>query len=115
MDRVLGKLWIGSESDLASPLGALGFVAVLDLRDGRPPVQHEGVVFRRVANRDGDAWTRDQVEKALDFVGEHVRRGKVLVACAAGMSRSASMAIGFLVRSGWDVVEAHERVRQGRA
>ena len=94
MDRVLDRLWIGEEKDLSSPLGVLGFVAVLDLRDGRQAVEHDGVVFHHVQNRDGDPWTRKQVEAALEFVTEYVKKGKVLVACAAGMSRSASVVIG---------------------
>ena len=112
MNRVLDRLWIGDTADFRSPLKALGFVAALDLRDGEGSPSE--VALWRVGNRDGDAWSPKQVKDALDFVAEHIRRGRVLIACAAGMSRSASMVIGFLVRSGWSEGEAFEAVRQVR-
>lgn len=114
MDRVLARLWIGETKDFGAPLRALGFAGVLDLRDGvtKP---YEGVATFKVTNRDGDPWTREQVLTALDFVAERILVGNVLVACAAGMSRSASMVIGYLVRCGWDQVDAHEAVWRARS
>jgi protein-tyrosine phosphatase len=108
MDRVLDRLWIGATEDFRAPLKALGFVAALDLRDLQPTGLDVAVLH--VGNRDGDAWSPKQVKDALDFVADHIRRGRVLVACMAGMSRSASMIIGFLVRSGWDEASAYEAV-----
>jgi protein-tyrosine phosphatase len=109
MDRVLARLWIGETKDFRAPLRALGFAGVLDLRDGKF-VAADGVATHKIGNRDGDAWTREQVLAGLDFISERILVGNVLVACAAGMSRSASMVIGYLVRCGWDVVDAHEKV-----
>lgn len=113
MNRVLDRLWIGSAEDVKVPLRALGFRAVLDLRDGDPDVWTVDEVHR-VTNRDGDPWTEEQVGPALDFVQIQIRFGRVLVACAAGKSRSASMVVGFLVRSGWDVPTALEHLRKCR-
>lgn len=114
MDRVLGRLWIGAMPDFQVPLASLGFSAVVDLRDGDVSPAREGVEVLRVANRDGDPWTREQVLGILDFIARHIADGKVLVACAAGMSRSASIVVGYLVRSGWDVAEAFDEVRRSR-
>jgi protein-tyrosine phosphatase len=115
LDRVLDRLWIGSVRDLQAPLGALGFSAALDLRDGQDIIRESDPVHvLRLRNRDGDPWDVPQVCGALDFVAQHLRTGHVLIACAAGMSRSACMAIGFLVRCGWDVPNAYEMVRQAR-
>lgn len=112
---MLDRLWIGSVRDLQAPLGALGFSAVLDLRDGQDIIPADDPIHvLRLRNRDGDQWDVPQVCGALDFVGQHVRIGRVLIACAAGMSRSACMAIGFLVRSGWDKASAYEMVRRAR-
>lgn len=115
MERVLDRLWIGSTRDATAPLASLGFVGLLDLRDGQLVRPVEGVQVHRVGNRDGDPWSEAQVEEAVDFISDWIRSGKVLVVCAAGMSRSASMVIGYLVRSGWSPAEAHERVREARA
>lgn len=113
MERVLDRVWIGGASDLEAPLVELGFTGLLDLRDGTRPAI-EGLAIHRITNRDGDPWTREQVLDALDFVAEQVERGRVLIACTAGMSRSACMVIGFLVRSGWGVTEAYMRLKQAR-
>jgi predicted protein tyrosine phosphatase len=107
MDRVLDRLWIGDSRDFRAPLGALGFSGVLDLRDGHHgDARHLGVLVHRVENRDGDPWNKKQVGEALDFVSENVRRGRVLIACAAGMSRSVCMTVGYLVRCGMSETEA---------
>lgn len=113
MDRVLDRLWIGSTEDFRAPLSSLGFSGVLDLRDGAqiPP---PGLAVHRVDQRDGDPWSVEQVNVAIDFVADRIRRGRVLVACAAGMSRSACMTIGYLVRAGWDQATAFELVREAR-
>lgn len=115
MNRVLDRLFIGSAEDLdgASPLRALGFVAVLDLRDGAT-FQEAGVDVLSLDNRDGDPWTPAQVGGAIQFLLDRVRLGRVLVACAAGKSRSASMVIGYLVRVGWDLPSAFAHLKAVR-
>lgn len=114
MDRVIDRVWIGSTEDFAAPLSSLGFTAVLDLRDGSSYVADKNVYVYRVDNRDGDPWTAEQVRGALDFVAAYAPAGKVLIACAAGMSRSACMTIGHLVRFGHDEATAFEMVRRAR-
>lgn len=118
VNRVLDRLWIGSLRDVGPevPLRALGFTAVLDLRDGfRSEAGVAGVEVHHLANRDGDPWTAEQVEGALAFVHDRIGGGgRVLVVCAAGMSRSASIAIGYLARCGWDAASAYARVREAR-
>lgn len=114
MDRVLDRIWIGSTRDADAPLAALGFSAVIDLRDGRRAVSDGAVHVYKVVNRDGDPWTVDQVRNALDFAERQVKRGRVLIMCDAAMSRSVAMTIGYLVRTGWDEASAHEAVRRAR-
>lgn len=114
MDRVLDRIWIGSTRDADAPFAALGFSAVIDLRDGRRGIADAGVRVFKVVNRDGDPWTADQVRDALDFAERQVKCGRVLIMCDAAMSRSVAMTIGYLVRTGWDVASAHEAVRRAR-
>jgi hypothetical protein len=113
MDRVLDRIWIGSSRDADAPLAALGFTGVLDLRDGRRPISDQVRVFH-VANRDGDPWTVAQINNALDFAERQVKKGRILIMCDAAMSRSVSMTIGYLVRTGWDEASAYEAVRRAR-
>ena len=114
MDRVLDRIWIGSSRDADAPLAALGFSAVIDLRDGRRGVADDRVLIYKLINRDGDPWDADQVRNALDFAERQVKRGRVLIMCDAAMSRSVAMTIGYLVRTGWDEASAHETVRRAR-
>lgn len=115
MNRILDRLWIGDQSDLGDrvPLRALGFSAVVDLRDGVAE-KDLGLPTLRLTSRDGDPWAGGEIVRTLDFIHDHTRSGKVLVACAAGMSRSAAITIGYLVRCGWDPAEAHARVKAAR-
>lgn len=115
MNRVLDRLWIGTSHDLdgLTPFDALGIKAIVDLRDGdHPPLPN--VVTHRTTNRDGDPWDRAQVESILAFVHEHMEGGGVLIACAAGMSRSASIVCGYLVRCGWSPAEAFAHLKRVR-
>ncbi len=115
MNRVVDRLWIGSTEDLdgSVPLRALGFVAVLDLRDGRVFAE-SGVDVLHLDNRDGDPWSAAEVGTAMQFLFDRIRLGRVLVACAAGKSRSASMVLGFLVRCGWDFPSAFAHLKAAR-
>lgn len=118
MDRVLDRLWIGSSSDLEPrvPLRSLGFVAVVDLRDvTTATARQDDLAVQRVQNRDGDPWKASDVEDIFQFIDKWLRTGRVLVACAAGMSRSVSVVTGYLVKSGWGLPEAFERVRIARS
>ncbi len=112
MNRVLDRLWIGDTRAASLPLGTLGFVALLDLRDEQPTSRDDGTFVHWLGNRDGDPWKTEDVIGALDFIHNNV--GRVLVACNAGMSRSASMVIGYLVRCGWDPAAALAHLRNVR-
>ena len=115
MNRILDRLWIGSTADLSGtvPFRALGFAGVVDLRDSAAPPDL-GVALYRVTNRDGDPWNKAQVDGIFEFIHGHIRHGRILVACAAGMSRSASIVIGYLVHCGWDVPAAFAAVKAAR-
>jgi len=117
MERVLDRLWIGGADDLREALVSLGFSGVLDLRDAQAGLTlspQERMYSLRLAHRDGEPWEQAKVHEALDFVRDRIQVGKVLVACSAGMSRSACMVIGYLVSTGWGVPEAYEVVRAAR-
>jgi protein-tyrosine phosphatase len=119
MNRVLDRLWLGSTKDVlaSSTLKALGFVAVLDLRDRVNPGEDSDSLLqsKRLNNPDGMPWSENEINGALDFIYKHIQNGRVLVVCVAGMSRSASVIIGYLVRCGWDTPTAFETVREARS
>lgn len=112
MDRVIDRLWVGSTEDAKAPLATLGFTGLLDLRDHSAVVTHNGIEVHKIEQRDGDPWTVEDVRAALAFVLDNIRQGNVLIICAAGMSRSVSMTIGYLVMTGWSEAAAFEQVRK---
>lgn len=119
MDRVLDRLYISAAPSIGAPLQKLGFVALVDLRDqddvrGGTPKLGTVEVFQ-LGNRDGDPWIPDKIEAAYEFITKQIRRGRVLVSCGAGMSRSASLVIGYLVAVGHDPATAYTIVRRARA
>lgn len=123
VNRVLDRLWIGAarDQDGTTPLVALGFVAVVDLREpmeapsaSDQAAGNDSLACLELKNRDGEPWPATDVDRAMGFIHDQIRRGRVLVACNAGMSRSASVVIGYLVRCGWSEPEAHEAVKRAR-
>ena len=118
MNRILDRLWIGDTDDFRSSSGLkeAGFVGVVDLRDHIP----DGTTISpcintyNVKNADGAAWLNEQVNEVLTFIHRNIFSGRILVACAAGRSRSASICIAYLVRCGWDKASAYEQVRKAR-
>lgn len=93
---------------------ALGFLSVVDLRDVSTKTVRDDIAVHSVANRDGDAWSEADVESMFKFIHDTILRGKVLVACAAGQSRSVSAVVGYLVRCGWDLPSAWRVVKEAR-
>ncbi len=112
MDRVLDRLWVGSTEDAQAPLSTLGFTGLLDLRDHSAVVTHDGITVHRLNHRDGDPWSVKDIRHALEFVAEQICKGNVLIICAAGMSRSVSMTVGYLVMTGWDSISALNHVKK---
>lgn len=55
-----------------------------------------------------------QIDSAVEFIDKHISSGNVLIHCAAGMSRSVSVCIAYLVSHGMDVLDAIALVKDKR-
>ena len=112
MIRILDRLWLGNKDDIelgGDTLAILGFVAVLDLREQAHADKVKivgGVEVAEFRFSDGTAPDSESAEAALAFVAKEIRSGRVLVACQAGMSRSVSAVVAYLVSVGHSPADA---------
>jgi hypothetical protein len=75
----------------------------------------EGVTVEWLAVSDGEAVPADIIAGALSLIERTLSSGRrVLVACRAGQSRSASIVIGYLRLQGYDWDSAYRLVAEKR-
>ena len=93
MTQVWERLYIGGLKD-AERLSAdnrIGITTVVSLCEeevSRTP----GLTYVRVPIADARPISSDESEQIIATIAQHIRRGTVLLMCAAGMSRSPIMA-----------------------
>ncbi|MCB9497074.1 MAG: phosphatase PAP2/dual specificity phosphatase family protein [Fibrobacteria bacterium] len=106
-------IWLGRIPS-AGHAHQAGYHGVLDLTGELPGPRHPGWVGHPLL--DLVTPSRAQLEEAADRLERMRTDGKVLVCCALGYSRSASVACAWLLRTGRaaDVSQAVERIRKAR-
>ncbi|MEO6121911.1 MAG: dual specificity protein phosphatase family protein [Acidimicrobiales bacterium] len=100
------RLWRGAapDADGYRALAAAGVQTVVDLRAeenlhiDNPLLRSLGITRVALPMRDGQAPTRQQVDRFLDIVQDSP--GRVFVHCGAGVGRTGTMAAAYLVKSG---------------
>lgn len=111
---LFGRLLRGQE---ASQLADAGVIAVLDLT---PECNEAGALRERTYENiqilDWTVPSAPQLHRAVEFIREHSRSGKVYVHCALGVSRSAGVVAAYLLESSRaataeQAVEAVRKVR----
>ncbi|XP_015117305.1 dual specificity protein phosphatase 10 isoform X1 [Diachasma alloeum] len=118
--RVLPFLYLGNGRDAADLqlLRALGATRVLNVTS-QLPGYHEarGITYRQIPATDsGHQNLKQYFEEAFDFIEEARKAGSsVLVHCQAGVSRSATIAIAYIMRhKGLSMVDAYKLVKNAR-
>jgi hypothetical protein len=105
--RILDRLYLGDKELVLTLEGmnilkreGIGFILnVAKEVDYRYPVP-EGIEVLKVGLEDGKPIPKDELKKAVNFIGASVAKGKVLVHCSAGLSRSPAIIIAYLIRVG---------------
>ncbi|CAK9822553.1 Dual specificity protein phosphatase 10 [Anthophora retusa] len=118
--RVLPFLYLGNGRDAADLqlLRALGATRVLNVTSQLPGYHEErGITYRQIpASDSGHQNLKQYFEEAFDFIEEARKAGSsVLVHCQAGVSRSATIAIAYIMRhKGLSMVDAYKLVKNAR-
>ncbi|XP_071439693.1 dual specificity protein phosphatase 4-like [Hetaerina americana] len=118
--RVLPFLYLGNERDAADLhlLRSLGVTRVLNVTAHLPGFhQGSGITYLRLPATDsGQQNLKQYFEKAFQFIDEARASGsRVLVHCQAGVSRSPTICIAYLMRHRLlPMAEAYRRVKRRR-
>lgn len=115
MDQIRDWLYIGKYLDTTALAGlqAAGIGAMLQLAEY---VVQPGIKALYLPVEDGEPLPHYLLERGMDFVREQCEREKtVLIACGAGISRSATFCIAALhEREGLPLVDAFAQVYRAR-
>jgi protein tyrosine phosphatase len=123
-NHIIDNLYVGNWESSISPglLRRLGIRAVLTLNWENTHTPADEAAFKRLGIRhmvvriedspDANIW--QHLQKCLNFI-EAARPGAVLVHCTAGISRSGSVAVAYIMRrQGVDVVTATQYAKSRR-
>jgi predicted protein tyrosine phosphatase len=96
-----------------------GIRAVVDLRqedrDDEAQLRAAGIDFLHLPTPDQMSPTAAVLERGVEFTRDHVSRGnRVLIHCAAGVGRSALLALCVLVDQGWEPLDALSHAKDRR-
>eukprot|EP00055_Hartaetosiga_balthica_P006795 m.22186 g.22186 ORF g.22186 m.22186 type:complete len:383 (-) comp5430_c0_seq1:51-1199(-) len=100
---ILDNLYVGAEDHAndAAVMERLGITHILNVTTRAPQNCHENIKYMFIEIQD--SWNQDLVshfEPAFDFIEEARRAGGcVLIHCMAGISRSPTVAIGYLMKT----------------
>jgi protein-tyrosine phosphatase len=118
-DQVAPNLWVGRRPMRSDRpfLRGLSPVAVVDLCAELPASRalEPGSRYLALPVLDAEAPTEAQLEEGVRWLEEHLPRGPVLVHCALGHSRSATLAAAWrMAREDLGATEAERELRRAR-
>ena len=107
-DQLTPNIWIGGAPTYARDYDFLvenGITAVLDLRAEREDdvkrLTHEGIDYLRLRVLDVTVPPPEAIDAGVEFIHEHVQKdGVVLVHCAKGRGRSATLVAAYFMAYG---------------
>jgi len=108
MSRLCSRLFLGGIKDaerLAAD-NAAGIAAVISLCAEQIAPKRRDIKYVRIPIDDARPVTRPQFEAVMSAIAEHIRGGKVLLNCGAGMSRSPIFAAAWMHRVGYLHIES---------
>jgi dual specificity phosphatase 12 len=111
LSRVVDHLYIGKAhlANFPDMLLADGITSVLKLHESPPDWDGSEFVVRDLVIPDGEPLDGSIFDEMIAFVDGEIKAGKtVLVVCGAGISRSSTAVLAYLVSTGMELKEAYQ-------
>jgi len=99
-DKIIPGLFISNREAATNIIGLkqVKISHVLTLTDGDPPFPQDFTYLQFVVNDSEDQDLRSLFEKCHTFIDDGLKSGGVLIHCNAGVSRSGTIAIAYLMK-----------------
>lgn len=108
------KLWISGIFDLQPGSGVV--LRLCERRPDYPEPQTLGYTVIDMPAPDGEGFTVEHLKRCETIVQAHIESGgSIIVCCAAGRSRSATVIISYLMSTGKTFMEAYNMIATVRS
>ena len=112
-NQITDSLYIGGAqlTNVAKKLREMGITSVLKLYES-PPDWPPGFIVYNVPHPDGVPISATRIARHIKFITQEIGAGrKVLVVCSAGISRSSTAVLAYLVSTGMTLPDAYRLLK----
>ncbi|MBX3066433.1 MAG: dual specificity protein phosphatase family protein [Anaerolineae bacterium] len=109
VDHIVDRVYIGNHraTGYVAQLRRAGIKHILKLYSGEPQFPRDFIVLENPIP-DGQFVSRAVLNRGVDFVLKHTEVGhSVLVMCAAGISRSSTFVLAYMLEIGYNIQDAY--------
>lgn len=112
-NQITDSLYIGGAqlTNVSEKIKELGITSVLKLYES-PPDWPAGFTVYNMPHPDGEPISDERMTRHIKFITDEIDAGrKVLVVCGAGISRSSTAVLAYLVSTGMSLPDAYRLLK----